>query len=409
MYQSLMFAVKQRMLDEVEAAFADHPAFSEKVKVYHKFPYDERVQYGVVLRSTSSTQMRMSADNYLAEDISMVRLARQTTHPAVAIEWARENVNALTDESVEDVSGQLGPTQRMFRTLTPILAGPNNLDFADSVGQVRLTVDGIPQLPEFVDGAKGVVVMRRAPAAGSKVVVTYNSRTITRPGMYVFTFVEDNQFIVAPIYIEKGEEVISSTTGTEITVSLDNQKVDPGSDVLYLLMQNGDVPQKLVRGTDYSIVYATGVITFLLPLPTGQRLFANYRWQPENYYNGPFTFKTYQENHDVVPGAVVAIGRRAKKGDQQAVIITANREPQARIYGGHWTMALDFAVVAKDPIQMGEMADQLVNWLWSVRKNHLEYEGLTLNSVEPTGESEETFMESTGDVYYTTSDRKSVV
>jgi hypothetical protein len=64
---------------------------------------------------------------------------------------------------------------------------------------------------------------------------------------------------------------------------------------------------------------------------------------------------------------------------------------------------LDLAVIAKDPIQMAEMTDQIVNWLWAVRKNQLEFEGITINSVEPSGESEENFNEVSGDLYYESS------
>jgi hypothetical protein len=42
MYNNLAYAVKRRIIDEIEGAFEKHPAFSDKVKVYHKFPYAER-------------------------------------------------------------------------------------------------------------------------------------------------------------------------------------------------------------------------------------------------------------------------------------------------------------------------------------------------------------------------------
>jgi hypothetical protein len=97
------------------------------------------------------------------------------------------------------------------------------------------------------------------------------------------------------------------------------------------------------------------------------------------------------------------MGRRAVLGDLQGINVSKFREPQARIYGGHWNMSLSFGVIAKDSIQMEEMVDQIVNWLWGVRKNQMEYEGITLTRVEPTGESEETFIESTGDLYFESS------
>jgi hypothetical protein len=49
---------------------------------------------------------------------------------------------------------------------------------------------------------------------------------------------------------------------------------------------------------------------------------------------------------------------------------------------------------------MEEMTDHLVNELWIRRKNRLEYEGITLERVEPTGETEETYIDATGDLYY---------
>jgi hypothetical protein len=52
---------------------------------------------------------------------------------------------------------------------------------------------------------------------------------------------------------------------------------------------------------------------------------------------------------------------------------------------------------------MEEMTDHVVNTLWGEKKNILEREGITLNSVEPTGESEESFIDTTGDLYYESS------
>ena len=66
-------------------------------------------------------------------------------------------------------------------------------------------------------------------------------------------------------------------------------------------------------------------------------------------------------------------------------------------------MSLSLGVIAKDTPSMEEMTDLIVNYLWAVRKNQLEYEGITLNSVEATGENEEPFVENTGDNYYESS------
>ena len=410
MYQNMLFALKKRMLDEVEQAYNHHPSYSEKVKIYHKFPYEQRVQYGVILRNTNASQIRMSADNYMADISSHVRLARVDNDPGLSIEWVRENSLAITkQEKDEDVSSQVNPTQRRFFTVNPIVAGRGETHYATNPGQIIVTVNGEKVMPEFISGRDQIVMLRDCPPPGASVKVTYFYRILSAPGLYVVDFTEDNQFFIGPILVIEDQVLIEKITGIETTANLGNTLIYPGSEDLYLQSQNGESrnsnPIELIQGTDYSIDNATGIVTFLRPFiaaEIGFKLVADYRYQP-GYSLGPYTFHPYEEIHTAVPGVVICIGRRAKKGDRQMVIVTRYREPQARIYGGHWTMSLDLSVIAKDPMQMEEMADQLVNYLWGERKNELEFEGITLNRVEPSGESEESFIDTTGDMYYTTS------
>jgi len=299
------------------------------------------------------------------------------------------------------VSSQLGPTQRAFRTTYPILSGPNNLDYANNIGQVTVTINGAKTWPEYVNGEKGLIMLSRATNTGDVVLVSYYHRRAAPPGIYMIDFTEDNQFTVSPIFIIEGEIIADPTTGTETTISLANQNIEASSCVLYLT-HTGSYPIYLLENTDYTVNLVTGVVTFLQPVPKNYTLKADYRYQPTGYYNGPYTFEPYQENHTAITGIVVSIGRRAKKGDMMAVVVSQNREQQARIYGGHWQMSMEFTVIAKDPIQMEEMADHLITYLWSIRKNSLETEGLTLMSVEPSGETEEMHIDLTGDLYYET-------
>lgn len=403
MYQRLMYAIKRRILDESENAFLEHPAFSEKVKVYNKFPYNERVQFGLILRNASSSLIRLSADNFMSDLFSHVKVARQGTHPGIAIEWVRENEGNITEYIEEDVSSQLDPTIRIFTTNNPILAGPNNTDYATSQGQVLVTIDGVKEMPQFVYGENSEIWLQRAPSSGAVVKINYYHRVLVPPSVHIVEFTEDNEFIVGMIYVIEKETLIEDTTGTETTVSLDYGDIDTNSEEIWLSYRNGTRITVLEKGTDYSIVYSTGVITFLQPLMKHYRIDADYRYQPPGNVTGPYSFTEYQENHEAIPGIVIAIGRRAKKGDKQAVIVSQSNEMQAKIYGGHWEMSLDLAVIAKDPMQMEQMTDHIISYLWGKRKNVLEYEGIALNSVEPSGESEEVHVESTGDLYYESS------
>ncbi len=400
MYQRLMYAIKRRILDESEDAFKEHPAFSEKVRVYNKFPYDERVQFGIILRNASSSLIRLSADNFMSDLYSHVKIAKQGTHPGIAIEWVRENEGNITEYVEEDVSSQLDPTRRIFTTNYPITAGPNNTDYATSPGQVRVTLDGTKVMPQFVYGEDSEVWLTQAPNAGTVAKIWYNRRAIVPPSIHIVEFTEDNQFIVGMIYVIDNELLIEETTGLETTVNLVNSNVDTNSEEIWLTYKNGTKIVALENGVDYSINYATGLITFLQPLQSNYSIYADYRYQPPGNVTGPYVFTEYQENHEAIPGVVLSIGRRAKKGDKQAVIVSQSNELQAKIYGGHWEISLDLAVIAKDPMQMEQMTDHIISYLWGERKNRLEYEGIALNSVEPTGETEETHVESTGDLYY---------
>ena len=403
MYNNLLYAMKQRILDEVVLAFNRHPAYSSKTKVHHKFPYEKRFQYGVVLRNSSGSQIRMSADNYLADLKSHVRLVRVDKSPGLAVEWVRENFNRVTNEITEDVSHLVGPTQRMFLTQHQMMAGFGDTSYATNIGQVRITKNGEELRPEFVDGKNKTVMLSSAPGPADVIKITYYKRTIADPAIYVLDFIADYEFTVSPVFIIEEELVLEKVSGTETSANLAHGDVYPTSDSLYLLSKKGGDPVFLDRGTDYTIDYTTGVISFLTPLAANFDLLADYRWQDTSYTNGPHSFRSYQELHDVIPGVVISIGRRSQKGDRQGIIISQNREQQAKIYGGHWDMSLSLGVVSKDPKQMEEMADHIINTLWGEKKNILEREGITINSVEPTGESEESYIDTTGDLYYESS------
>lgn len=404
MFQNLLNAVKRRMMDEAEAAFQNHPAFSEKVKVFNKYPYTERVQFGIVLRNSSASQIRLSADNFMSDLFSSVKVTKQNNYPGIAIEWAREDQGYITKLiENEDVSSQLGDTQRQFITQNQILAGPGETHYADSPGQVEVYVNGVYTIPEMVDGENKKVLLYQTPGVGSTVTVNYHIRRLTPAGLYTVDFIQDDQFTVHPRFSIYREVLVEKTDGTEITVGLSHNNIDNNSDRIYQCYYDGSVIRTLIRGIDYIVDNVNGLVNFLIPLEANYTILADYLYYPATYPYGPYSFKIYQENHLAIPGVILSIGRRAKKGDQQIIEVSQFREQQAKIYGGHWSMSFDMSIIAKDPMQMEEMSDQLVNWLWAVRKNQLEFEGITLNSVEPVGEAEEAHIETTGDMYYESS------
>jgi hypothetical protein len=402
MYQNLMFGVKRRIIEEIELAFQNHPAFAEKVQVFNKFPFEQRIQFGAVLRNTSGSVMRMSADNYLAELNSHVKLAKLGTYSGTSIEWCRENSNDITKLTNEDLSAQVDPTNRLFHTANQICSGPENTFYANNKGQVSVTINGYPAGVERVFGEDKTIILEKCPQLGDIVKITYWYRTLVPPGIYMVNFMERNSFWVDTFYSMDNQVLFNKTTGLETSYDF-GHSIFPDTEEIYLKLNRNITEIKLVRGVDYSIDNDNGIITFLNPVPPDYKMMADYRYRPFAEASGPYTFKDYEENHTAIPGVVLCMGRREVVNDQQMVIVSQFREPVAKIYGGHWQMSLQVGVISKDVRQMEESVDQIVNWLWGVRKNVMEFEGITLNSVEPTGESEEVFIESTGDLYYESS------
>ena len=400
MYQNMMFGVKRRILNEVEGAFQNHPQFSEKVTVVNKFPFNERVQYGVVLRNTAASQIRMSADNYMADIYSHVRLVKQKNFPGTSIEWVKEDEPAITVKQEDDFTQVVDPTQRLYTVKYPILSGPGNTVPADNAGQVIVKINGLKVQAEALMGQG--VLLPMPPNAGDTLKIEYYRRAIAEPGLYQVSFLSDDQFVISVMFEVSGEVLVQKTTGVESSVTLQRAPITPNSERLYLDYLNkgsDDGTILLQSGVDYSIDSETGIVTFLRPLAVGFILKADYYTKLSGQSN-PFSFEPYREIHNAIPGVIICMGRRAVLGDMQVVAVTQSREPQAKIFGGHWDMALSLGVISKDSKQMEEMTDQVVNWLWGVRKNQLEFEGISLTRVEPTGETEEAFIETTGDLYF---------
>jgi hypothetical protein len=422
MFNNLLTGMKRRILQEAENAFLNHPIYAGNVRVTNKFPQKERVQYGVVLRNASGSQIRMSADNYMADLYSHVRLCKFQNYPGLSVEWIRENTNDITDYKVdEDLSSQIDGYRQKFTTSQVMVAGPGNTRYASYPGQIVVTLNGATMNPSLVDGGNRTFSFPYSPLLGSTLKVSYYYRTLVPPGYYVLDFKNNNTFTVGPAYSIENEVLIEKTTGLETSVTLASAGI-PGTKIHKnteeLVLQRPNLardlfPIVLIKDTDYIIDYATGIITFLHGhIDTGFRMVASYRYYTDSDL-GPFPVSKFREIHNAVPGVVLCMGRRivppnpsldpTATVDRQVVVVSQFHEQQAQIYGGHWEMALSLGVIAKDTPSMEEMTDLIVNYLWGVRKNQLEFEGITLNRVEATGETEEPFVENTGDMYYESS------
>jgi len=403
---NLLRAVKFRVFDELRYTVQAHQVYRDKVQVYHKFPYKERPMMGVVLRNASSTRTKLSADDYNSALKSHLALAKAEGREDKFLEWAWEDPTNMTEYVVdEDMSSQIeGSTtfglNRVFYTAhKPIISGKNNTIFADNFRQIVLTLNGERTFAEYVNGEEGLIMLPVAPVAGSTLTVSYWRNKLTPPGRYYIEVVSPMHFVIDPLYSVEGEKVIDRTTGTETTASLDNDNLLSGFEYLYTWKNKQGHKFRLDEGTDYTIDNASGVITFLNPLEPDTTLYANYRWIGATL--GPFEVpQRYHYVNNALPGVTLAFGNQLNPGGRMVLIVYPKREPAASVYGGHFNMSFDIEVFTRDPQQLADLTDHIINDLWNNKRNRLIEEGLTIEEMDPTGETEDVYDNNTGDLYY---------
>jgi len=399
MESNLLRAIKFRVFDELQNSVNAHVQYRNKVKVWHKYPYKAREHMGVYMRNVSATRIKLSADDYAGALKSHLAMARAENHEGKFLEWVWEDSNNITKWEEEDVSSQVDGSTRLFTLSKEMIAGQGNTSIANNIGQVTVTINGTKIFPEFVDGKRKIVMVPECPAATDVVKIGYYYNNLTPAGRYYIRIATPTLFDISPLYQVTGEVVIQQTTGTETSVTLDKSNLLPGNEILYTKKGKNSHKIYLDRSTDYTIDNTTGEITFLEPLKANTTLYANYRWIGDLL--GPFDIpdERYHYVNDALPGVTLAFGNEIIVGDQLVVIVYKSREVAAKVYSGHWGMNFDIEVFGRDPIQLPELTDQIVDHMWSKREK-LVGEGLTLEELEPTGEVEEVYIEGTNDQYY---------
>jgi hypothetical protein len=405
MENNLLRVVKSRIMDELTGSIQRHQVFQNKVQVFHKFPYKERLMMAVVLKNAASSRIKLSADDHAGTLKSHVTMARAENYEGKFLSWVWEDFNNLTSyQKDEDVSSQISGTSSMgtnrFFSVQrkPLLSGFNNTTIADNFKQISVILDGQPVLPEFVDGVRGMFALSQAPGLGSTLTVSYFYSNLTLPGRYYIEIISPTQFVIDPFYAIKNEIVIERTTGTEPTAQLQYGNLYGDFDILYTKKTKNSNKFYLEKGTDYTIDTA-GLITLLAPLEKDTTLYASYRWGGDTM--GPFNIPSeYHYVNEALSGVILSFSNQITVGDKAVVIVYPQREPVASMKSGHYKMNFDIEVVARDPKQLAELTDHLIEDIWGNRRLLLIDEGLTIEEMDPTGESEEPYDENTGDLYY---------
>jgi hypothetical protein len=198
-------------------------------------------------------------------------------------------------------------------------------------------------------------------------------------------------FAIDPLIEVTDEAVLVFATGIEQEAQLQQR---PTKGTLRLWENRRFL---LTEGTHFTVDYLTGAIELLQRFSPNSILTADYFYPADSIGPVPFVWNT--ADFKTLPGIVMAFGKRARVGDKIAIRVYPDRVEAANAIGGRFDLSFEFDVIAQDSIQMEEIADLIIMYLWGQKRPVLSSEGIELTDISMGGESEETYDE-TADTYY---------
>jgi hypothetical protein len=211
-------------------------------------------------------------------------------------------------------------------------------------------------------------------------------------GVYYIELTEDDTFYVDPLIDVYHEPVTMEDSSTGRLLN----PAQPGSLRLFE-MPAGFL---LFEGVNYTLD-PDGTIHLVQSLTNGRVLSADYRYPEAS--RGPYTFTPPCGINTVIPGCVMAFGRRNGKGDRMAIVVQDIRRPAALEYGGKWELTVDFEVITRDVESQQEIADYSVVYLWGILRPYLSTDGIEMTDISLGGESEEIYDENGDDYFFNSS------
>ncbi|MDB4330517.1 hypothetical protein N9948_02240, partial [bacterium] len=373
-YNFLVNATKNRIITELRDAFANHPRY-KNLEILNKFPYEERIQEGIILRNATAARMPLSADNFQGTVCSYTTVAGHQGSRSLSVEWVREDSQHLAERMVrEDFSSQFTSFPQLNRTiLLNEVFVRNHLDLspAQSHKSIEVYINNDRVFPLLVDAENKQIVLQSPPLANSKVEVSYWSRNLSAPGIYQLEVTGGdpltNKFeFMLDALLDKQEIIFDKAEGTETTAQLKHFPVWPCS----LKLREND--SLLEEHEDYIIDLNSGIITFLHspPVLKGSKVTADYRIK--GLTTGPFDIPcSNYANNTALPGIVIAFGRGVSIDDKHFIVINNKREITAQEFSGKWDMGISLEVYAKDSVMIEEIVDITTSHLLFFRKSEL--------------------------------------
>jgi hypothetical protein len=375
----------------------------QKMKVTDKFPYQERPQYGLVVKNISGSPIPLAGDNFIGTIVSHCFTAKLKGKRGLVLDWVRENPNQVTLLTHEDLSNQVTGSSREFTLSYFPTLGSQNINLARQGDRVvEALVNGKSYLiPVGYQDKK--ILFPIVPQLGSKVSVTYHRRGLVDQGLYYIEITDvqrGSATAVVDTLLDYASEIISDAEGNETVFQLPHA---PIHDKTFTLIENDKFIMS--ENVHYTLNKTTGILNFLSnpedptqTLRPKSKYKVEYRYQGSSY--GPFTVQPRMSSEDMIPGVTLAFSNWLEAGDKQVVIVNEQRENVAQEYGGHFDVTLNLDIYSRDPIQRELIADLLAVKVFGEIKPRFDSQGLTIMSVSLNGESEDTYDENTDTVYY---------
>jgi len=161
LYFYLISSLKRRLIEELKDSFSRHPLYKKIVPfIQNKYAFDERPQYGIVVKGSSANMVRLSGDNYLGVVSSHVMLAYIGQDPAYPLEWIREDINVV--RSAEGVF----PTRPGVYFMEILKAPEHAQEFGTFILDPQYTVTDEPVL-RFLSGIETEAQLQEVPLPGT--------------------------------------------------------------------------------------------------------------------------------------------------------------------------------------------------------------------------------------------------
>jgi len=159
MYYYLTGALKRRLIAELQDSYSRHPLYRKAVPyIQNKFAFDQRPQFGIVVKGSSTNKVQFSASNFMGTVQSYVMLAH-VGQPAYPIEWVREDLNTVLE-------GGRPPTAPGVYFIE-ILQVPTNPSEVGTFAVDPLITETGEALLEFQSGVEREAQLQHPPAANT--------------------------------------------------------------------------------------------------------------------------------------------------------------------------------------------------------------------------------------------------